>query len=297
MSSLETPALSTEPRAEPEPEMAFERWAEVSARLLKRSPEERLDILEEVEIDPAAWSRADRRWIAQIAEDLDRGDEERPTRYAAVCSEELRGRKKEPKMSAPALVGSSSVAVSPAVAPKVGIGETVMDLGMILPKRALPFGDKPSQALPPAPAPTSPPKSGMSGQTLPAEVNLMALVTPFTKPSTPPVFSPAPTPPPAVSGDSAPPPALTTEAASPGVTAPGGTAPEMTVDAYASLCAEMAVFPQRRGDILRRYNIADDAALAVLRARWKERFGREPAMEMVWQEKYRTFRDWLAQNR
>lgn len=71
----------------------------------------------------------------------------------------------------------------------------------------------------------------------------------------------------------------------------------MTLDAYASLCAEMVVHPQHRADILRRYSIADEATLHALHGQWRERFSRDPALEAQWQTKYKTFRDWLAQRR
>lgn len=479
MSTPETPTPDAATPADATPLLPFERWAEVSALLLKRSADERLDILEEQEIDPAAWVRNDRHWTAQLADDLDRGDEERPERYAARCAEELRARREralpagdgaatatatatgrqeieagaaqttggepaakiagattgtlpvppvvlsaagaaapplsfapphappppsfatphvapppsfatphaEPSpsfaappavVSPPALAFSSAdspaspaappaappPAALPLVTPKPAALVGTMAAGpMPLPGRALPFGNKPSQNIPePAPAPaTASPKPSVSGETLPLGADLRAFVTPFVKgqssaakpaasgaaqPGSPataqppsaatPPGSQAPAQPATVAARPAPAqpapvdpglaqtapaqaaPAQTAPAnpglaqtapaqpapAHPAPAQPGAPAartspatPEMTLDAYASLCAEMVVHPQHRADILRRYSIADEATLHALHGQWRERFSRDPALEAQWQNKYKTFRDWLAQRR
>lgn len=188
---------------------------------------------------------------------------------------------------------------------------------MPIPGRALPFGNKPStSAAEPAPAPKpapSPAKPGVSGETLPLGASLLPYVMPFAKSGAPAQPAPAPAQPaqalPAAAPAQAAPaqPAQALPAAAPAqpapapafaaVARPNSAAPEMTLDAYASLCAEMTVHPQHRADILRRYGIADDAALRVLHVRWRDRFVQDPATESQWQSKYKTFRDWLAQKR
>jgi hypothetical protein len=143
---------------------------------------------------------------------------------------------------------------------------------MPVPRQALPFGDKPaldlSKPSPPQQAPA------ISGETLPLQVNLMAMALPFMK------------------GQRE---ALETKDA--GTSAPLPKVPTMTLDAYASLCAELSAQPDRRIEVLRRYRIADDAALNALHASWQKQFADQPRMQTEWQSKYQAFRDWLAQNR
>lgn len=275
------------------PVVPFERWAAVSARLLKRSRDERLDMLEENEIDPLDWASADRYWVEMLAEDLDRGDDTRASHYAKVCAEELRRRerpetpsapepKPEPKAAEPPAPPVAVVPAAPApielaptappaaalpVAPPAVV-KTPPRLDMTAPAfvapvrgEALPFGDKPSLDLS-EPSPPQP-KTGISGETLPLQVNLKAMALPFMQ----------------------------------GKGEAQAAAPTMTLDAYASLCAELAAQPEKRGEVLVRYRVAEDAALNALHASWQKQFAAQPQMRAEWQSKYDAFRAWLMQRR
>ena len=74
-------------------------------------------------------------------------------------------------------------------------------------------------------------------------------------------------------------------------------APAMTLDAYASLCAELLAQPARRPDVLQRYQIADETALNELHAFWQKQFAKEPRLHAEWQSKCEAFRDWLTHKR
>lgn len=137
------------------------------------------------------------------------------------------------------------------------------------PADPLPFGGAPSQefmASLSAPASTAPHPA--VGETLPLGGNLLA----FMRPALP--FDP---------GASAP--------------APGGPRasqwPPLTLDAYASLCAELAVFPANSLDILRKYGVADDTMKRGLDQQWRELFTTAPPLREEWQRKMTGFCDWL----
>jgi hypothetical protein len=69
----------------------------------------------------------------------------------------------------------------------------------------------------------------------------------------------------------------------------------MPLETYASLCAELAVSPAPTAEILRKYNIADDAARAALEGHWQARLDANPDTKDEWQRLFMTYRDWLAQ--
>lgn len=314
MSEMERPASEPRTSVDPGPPLPFERWAELSARLLKRSRDERLDILEEHEVDPLEWDRSERHWVAQLADDLDRGDEDRADRYAARCAEEMRRREGKPDETVPAepAITAPPVAPPPLEPPRVAppplepplvappplvtpppsapppivskpvIDSTMQPLVMPIPGRVLPFGDKPSLDLskpsPPQPLPST------VGETLPFQMDLMAIAMPFIKRaeggSAPAHEERAPSPAPLAS-----------------TPAPANVGPPMTLDAYASLCAELLAYPERRPDIRKRYRIPDEATLAAVHARWQAHFGEQPQVRAEWQAKCTAFRDWLTKNR
>jgi hypothetical protein len=84
---------------------------------------------------------------------------------------------------------------------------------------------------------------------------------------------------------SAPPPVVPKPAPAP--------APQLTLDAYASLCAELAVFPARTIDILRKYGVLDDTMKRELDQRWRDIFITAPPLRDEWQRKVASFGDWL----
>lgn len=58
---------------------------------------------------------------------------------------------------------------------------------------------------------------------------------------------------------------------------------------YASLCAELTVFPEGAEGIFRRYGLDSDEKRAAVDAAWKERLRNDPEVYEAWQELYRRY--------
>ena len=78
--------------------------------------------------------------------------------------------------------------------------------------------------------------------------------------------------------------------------APPTPLPDLTLDAYASLCAELTVFPAKSAEILRKYGLADDRARRGMDQRWQDLFTTAPSLRSEWQRKTTAFCDWLRHN-
>lgn len=101
----------------------FDAWARVAARLMKRSPEQRHDILVELELDHI-WQRADAKWSQRITDAIIDDDLSLADRYGRACAEEIEHRRAETETAAteaqpPAAIGTTLAAISfkPNVAP------------------------------------------------------------------------------------------------------------------------------------------------------------------------------------
>ncbi len=70
----------------------FETWARVSARLLKRKPKERKQILAELELE-FIWPDANERWSAVLAQEVVDERDRRTKQYGAICAEEMKRRR------------------------------------------------------------------------------------------------------------------------------------------------------------------------------------------------------------
>lgn len=335
-------AKVSDPAAADDLEMDFETWAALSARLLKLDQEARFDLLEERQLDPADFARAEERWVMALSDDLSAEKMARVDFYAARCAGEMQRRReaKEAPVVAPAPVPVSTplaaapapVAMTPsdvvvpfaappapllAVAqpampppprfvaiPAPPIQEAVTDTPALrppapvaimplptvvrapahlagtmmtpeavglprAPAAALPFGQAPSAEFvsemsePRAPVPAT----SVGGATLPLGVDLLGKMRnelPFAK------------------------------AASVGpAAAPAAAWPRLTLDTYASLCAELSVFPERVPVILKKYGIADEAARRGVDREWAERLSTHPETQDLWQRKVGEFRAWL----
>jgi hypothetical protein len=68
-----------------------------------------------------------------------------------------------------------------------------------------------------------------------------------------------------------------------------GELPAMPLEQYASLCAALAVFPQRAQEIVVRFGVADEGAKLALDAAWRAAFTRSPADLLRWQELFSQF--------
>jgi hypothetical protein len=74
--------------------------------------------------------------------------------------------------------------------------------------------------------------------------------------------------------------------------------PDLTLDQYASMCAELAVFKDRQERIFTKYGLADPARRAALDAAWKARLARFPSERSEWERRYLQFEaSWRRQKR
>ncbi len=106
---------------------------------------------------------------------------------------------------------------------------------------------------------------------------------------------PAPTPAPSTP----PPPRASLAPAAPASTAPpprASTPPEaalpMPLLRHASLHAELALFPQKRAEVLVRYRVDEDELSRADRY-FRERFAQEPELYRAWHNGYTTYAAWL----
>lgn len=318
-----------------EAEIDFETWADLSARMLKLDQEARFDLLEEREIDPADFARAEQRWVMALSDDLSAEKMDRVDLYAARCAAEMQRRKEakseqaavvveapapikavapsepavapapvaakevvapfvappvafftaEPPMrvappfvvAAPALMSSPPAAVvsaPPVVRAPLHLSGTMMAsepiAGARSPLAALPFGQAPSsEFVSQMSAPrVGTPEATVGGATLPLGIDLLGKMRkelPFLKAAS----------------------------SVPGPAATAAAWPRLTLDTYASLCAELSVFPERVSEILKKYGIADDAGRRGVDREWAERLSAHPETQDLWQRKVGEFRAWL----
>jgi hypothetical protein len=73
--------------------------------------------------------------------------------------------------------------------------------------------------------------------------------------------------------------------------------PELTVDQYASLCAERRVTPIEQLTIAQRYGLASAADLETLDASWRARLDADAAARHVFAQKVEAFEAWLRSRR
>ncbi len=331
-----------------ETEIDFETWADLSARMLKLDQEARFDLLEEREIDPGDFARAEQRWVTALSDDLSAEKMDRVDLYAARCAAEMQ-RRKEPReqpatvavkatvevtapapievarppapapeekesvapfvgapvsffamespmtpappwiVSAPAPLSPTLATVTATPSPPAPVGilasapvvrapahlsgtmTTSESLAGALPAAAaLPFGQAPSAEFV---GEMSAPRAGASeatvgGATLPLGVDLLGKMRkelPFMK-----------------------------AASAVPVSAPAAPVPRLTLDTYASLCAELSVAPERAQEILKKYGIGDEAARRGVDREWGERLSTHPETQILWQRKVTEFRAWLV---
>jgi hypothetical protein len=149
---------------------------------------------------------------------------------------------------------------------------------------ALPFGVEPSQAfLEALHSGQDPEGPSWAGETItlsfkPGEARS---VLPFGEPSSPPTVAPE-------RGE-----------VSPGPFA-GGAADVilgLNVQQYASLCAALAVFPDKTSVLLPRFGIHDEEECKRLNEAWGQHFLRDPALRQAWIDLYAQYRDRLVQQK
>jgi len=318
---MSTPEPNEAPRENP-PAAApldFDAWADLSARLLQRDEEQRLDILADEEVELDAWARCDERWSAELVSDIARGRMDRAHQYGARCADELKRRAAEasaPKAEPPREVAVASPPASeprpaeppaPISTPRQGPPPPVMPSFLA----AAPLGAAPLAAAPLAAAQPISPLDGLEEEhtisvVLPPPSSRAPVPLPFSSKPSPEFVASFSAPrkaparePSAALDQTAPANAMSPipvalpfggQAAAP---APASASPRMTLQSYASLCAELSVTPEKSAEILRRYGIQDEAARRTLDQQWRARLQVHAPSQQEWQKLYTTYRDWL----
>lgn len=71
------------------PPLDFERWTEVSAELIERTPDEMDDILDRRELDPRLWQAVTVFWLGELNQQVCRQNFRLASRFGQRCMEEL----------------------------------------------------------------------------------------------------------------------------------------------------------------------------------------------------------------
>lgn len=276
--------------AEAAPGMDFEAWAALSARMLKADAETRFDVLEECGVSPDEWSESDMRYLALLAEDVEAGRLDRAQVYGRLCAAEMERRlqrSQKDESERPRVPPSDAVPML-ADAPAIGVAEAVPSYLLSLP------------AAPAEGAQKSPLAGTAMALELPSFVRQAAGRLPFGTTPSPEFLAAASAPKP-------------TESSSLGATAPLGDdmfaavratlpfvgasgparKPALSLEAYASLCAQLAVSPGSSAEILPRYGVHTDEMKRAVDAEWQARMSSHPATRAEWQRLCAVYESWL----
>jgi hypothetical protein len=278
--------------------LSFDGWANLSARMMNLGKDERLDILDTQQIQVDDWKRCEERYSRALADDIRQGRMDRADLYASKCVAEVERRTsagaaapaapeevratiaappEPPAVPLPAVPSFMQAVPGAALAPppygvRAELFETAMafELPTALRLRAadaLPFGGSSGPSLAAGPTEQKPigPPSG-AGETLDVGVNLMAVM----------------------------------RATLPFAEAPTGSGPVavvgMSLQTYASLCAALAVFPDREAAIGEKYGVPSEAARVLVETDWRSRLEADPNLRAEWEQLFITYRDWLLRS-
>jgi hypothetical protein len=75
--------------------------------------------------------------------------------------------------------------------------------------------------------------------------------------------------------------------------APKSAESHLSVEQYASLCAECAAYPAEADAVCARYVVQDEPSRLALHAHWQQRFASDAALQRRWQELMDQYRTWL----
>ncbi|WP_437931707.1 hypothetical protein WMF37_21430 [Sorangium sp. So ce291] len=237
----------------------FEAWSELSARLLGRDVDARLDLLAEAELEPVDWNRCDMHWSLALAQDIAAGRLDRAQRHGGRCATELAQRRRPDAAAQPvSLAPGGAAAVASPPRSLIGTSPSVeVPSHLRAAASALPFKSTSSKAVASfsAPGPAPVPHDPTRGETMPLGMSLTAHV----------------------------------EAVLPFASKPGGRpaqprAPRVSLQTYAALCAELSVAPDRTADILRKYDIRDEASRRAIDEEWRARFEAQPEALAEWRD-------------
>jgi hypothetical protein len=271
----------------------FEAWAELAARLLQRSQEERLDILDERGIDIGDWMRCDKHYCLALATELAAGQMERATRYGRGCAAELERRRREPTSPRTETVAKQEAA------PRVLLANVAQK-----PAPAVVEASFQKEAATVAPTPVSVPPLLAGTLNVPALPSFIkqASALPFSGTASPEFAASSGVATPAPSPDVGATMALgfdMTALASPALPFEqpnvSQLVQQMPLQRYASLCAEISVFPEQTAALVKKYGLRDEASWHATDEEWRARLARVPETRAAWQQHFTTFQNWLRQ--
>jgi len=163
------------------------------------------------------------------------------------------------------------------------------------PAKPLPFGDVPSATFVASMDAPKPPASASAGSTIGLGVDLMSQMQaalPFAgkEASTAPLGEARPGTTAAID------PAILAKAATLPFPAAKPTGPKyarLPLQTYASLCTELALYPERAAETLTKYGVHDEEAHRALEQDWQARFAAHPDTREEWAQACKTYREWL----
>jgi hypothetical protein len=248
-----------------DPPLGFELWVKVSAQSLNRDPDERARLRDRCGIDDEHWLAADAYWTSALVADLQGGDHARPRYYGRRCAEELRARRTQqtafvhstsgaPAVPEDAEDVSQTVSLEDAGGPAAAPMQQTMDA---VPVRGpvLPFRSEAANGFLDR-LPRSPPiDSASTNDTLtPALPRAPVAALPFV---------------------------------------PTSPLPELTVEQFAALNAELRARRQHESETLRRFGVAGRDARHQLEQQWAARFAADAVLEQRYRSVLAACSSWL----
>lgn len=296
------------------PTLDFDTWCGLSASLNGLTPEQRDDLLDTRRIEPEAWESDDLYWLTELANDLRHDDMTRAEAYGVLCARELERRKEAGTERVPA----TSVPTSPDQAAILPPSDSPEPVGPVLlsPRGEAPPGDLRAllDAASPPPRPSAPevpqlgannapswsaplPDIDATSDALPILVPPLPFVAPTSAsyPGYPDSSEPAsPVLPASPTGDETMAmPILTGFAPSlPFDAQPVQPLPDLTVEQFASLWAELQSRPTRHAEILARYRCPPDAVARLYQA-WTHRLAADPELATSLRTALTRYAAWL----
>ncbi|WP_437964704.1 hypothetical protein WMF04_34210 [Sorangium sp. So ce260] len=245
--------------------LTLDRYAELRAQI--EAGRLRDEVLARAGLTAEEWMAAQRDWLERMGEELEHGCFELTNRYTRAFLEHQRAIvAASPPASAapvsPAPAPPPSAKAPPRPAPP-GLAGTAPLPDMPALVASLPFTPSaPPGSTPAAPAPPRPAPPGLAGTAPLPDMTALVASLPFTPT---PEKRPAPAAPP-------------TEPIA------ARTAPGLSLEHYAALCAELSLEPRSAAAICPRYGLHDAAAWRAADASWQLRMRSDPALEARWQQ-------------
>ncbi|XYH94179.1 hypothetical protein ACMHYB_41025 [Sorangium sp. So ce1128] len=251
--------------------LTLDRYAEMRAQM--EAGRLRDEVLARAGLTVDEWTAAQREWLERMGTELEHGSFELTNRYTQAFLEHQR-----------AILAASPPVSAPPVSPPPGPARAMLTPTAPAPRRSAPPGSTGTAPLP----------------DLPALVAALPFV-PGAMPAAPPPAAPAPRrrAPPGLTGTSPAQDVPAPAGSMPFITAPekrpaptiapsastaACTAPALSLEHYAALCAELSLHPRSAASIYPRYGLRDAAAWQATDTAWQVRMLSDSALEARWQQ-------------